>query len=93
MLTSIIFGIVLSLLGFFYSIFTIKYSLRKKDWSDFNMFYWTSVIIKFSLLFILLLILLFLIEMDKIPLLLSFIISYLFFLFIEVLYLNKTKKF
>ena len=93
MLISIIIGIALSLLGFVFSLLTTKLSLKKKDWSDFSMFYWASVMIKFGLLFLVLLILLFVIELDKVPLLLSFMISYLFFLIIEVIYLNKTKKF
>lgn len=93
MIISIIIGIALSLLGFLISLFSTKLSLGKEDWSDFSMFYWTSVMIKFSLQFLGLLIFLFVIEIEKIPLLLSFMISYLFFLMIEVLYLNKTKKF
>jgi CBS domain containing-hemolysin-like protein len=93
MIISIIIGIALSLLGFLISLFSTKLSLSKEDWSDFSMFYWTSVMIKFSLQFLGLLIFLFVIEIEKIPLLLSFMISYLFFLMIEVLYLNKTKKF
>lgn len=93
MLISIIIGIALSLFGFLFSLLTTKHSLRKEDWSDFSTFYWTSVMIKFGVLFLVLLILLFVIEMDKIPLLLSFMISYLFFLMIEIIYLNKTKKF
>lgn len=93
MLISIIIGIALSLFGFLVSLFTTKLSLSKEDWSDFSMFYWTSVMIKFGLQLLGLIIFLFVIELEKIPLLLSFMISYLFFLMIEVLYLNKTKKF
>ncbi len=92
MLNSIIIGIALSLFGFLFSLFTTKVSLRKEEWSDFSMFYWTSVMIKFGLLLLGLMFFMFVIEMDKVPLLLSFMISYLFFLIIEVIYLNKTKK-
>jgi|GEM_PF-2239386 len=93
MLVSIIIGIALSLLGFAFSLFTTKLSLKKNEWSEFSIFYWTSVVIKFGLLFLGLMIFMFVIEMEKVPLLLSFMISYLFFLIIEVIYLNKTKKF
>lgn len=92
MIISITIGIALSLFGFLFSLFTTKLSLRKEEWSDFSMFYWTSVIIKFGLLLLGLMVFMFVIEMDKVPLLLSFMISYLFFLIIEVIYLNKTKK-
>ena len=93
MLVSIIIGIALSLFGFAFSLFTTKLSLKKDEWSEFSVFYWTSVVIKFCLLFLGLMIFMFVIEMEKVPLLLSFMISYLFFLIIEVIYLNKTKKF
>lgn len=93
MFISITIGIALSLFGFIFSLFTTKFSLRKDEWSDFSMFYWTSVVIKFGLLLLGLMIFIFVIEVEKVPLLLSFIISYLFFLIIEVIYLNKTKKF
>ena len=93
MLISIIVGIALSLFGFLFSLYTTKLSLRKEEWSDFSMFYWTSVMIKFGLLFLGLMVFMFVIELDRLPLLLSFMISYLFFLLIEVVYLNKTKKF
>ena len=91
MLLPILIGIALSLCGFIFSLFTTKLSLKKEGWSDFSMFYWTSVSIKFGLLIVSLLSLLFLFNIDKLPLLLSFILSYLFFLMIEVIYLNKTK--
>lgn len=93
MLISIIIGIALSLFGFLFSLFTTKFSLKKEEWSDFSTFYWISVVIKFGLLFLGLMIFLFVVEMEKVPLLLSFMISYLFFLIIEVIYLNKTKMF
>ncbi len=91
MLISIIIGIALSLFGFLFSMFSTKLSLRKDEWSDFSIFFWSSVMIKFVILFLALLIFLFVIEMEKVPLLLSFMISYLFFSIIEVIYLNKTK--
>ena len=88
---SIIIGVTLSLFGFLFSLISIKLSLKKKLWSDFNKFFWTMTIVKFVLLFLGLMIFIFVLELDKISLILSFMISYLIFSIIEVIYLNKTK--
>lgn len=93
MINSIIIGISLSLIGFIFSLVTTRISLKKKEWSDFTFYYWTSVVVKFGLLLLGLLFFLFVLELERTPLLLSFMLSYLFFLIIEVNYLNKTKKF
>lgn len=93
MIIPILIGIFLSLFGFIFSFITTRISLRKEEWYEFSMFYWLSTGLKFLLLFLGLLFGIFFIELEKLPLLMSFIISYLFFLIIEVIYLNKTKKF
>lgn len=93
MIVSIIIGLILSALGFIYSIITTKHTLRKKSWEDFIKSYWLNVIIKFGILFLSILLMIFLIEVNKKAFLISFFISYLFFLIIEVFYLNKRKNF
>lgn len=91
MINAIIIGIVFSFLGFIFSLTFTRMSLKKKEWLDFSIIYWISVGLKFILLFIGLLFAIFTLEIERTPLLLSFIISYLFFLIIEIIYLNKYK--
>lgn len=91
MINAIILGIVFSLLGFIFSLVFTRMSLKKKDWLDFSIIYWISVGLKFVLLFMGLLLAIFTFGIERTPLLLSFIISYLFFLIIEIIYLNKFK--
>ena len=93
MFISIVVGIVLNILSFIYTLVTVKHSLRKEDWDDFIWWYGTTTAIKFLVLITLLLIFIFVLELDKQYLLLSFFISYLIFLFFEIIYLNKTKSF
>lgn len=93
MMIPISIGIILSLLGFIYSVITTKRSLKKEGWNEFIKTYWLHVAVKFGVLFICIIILIFMLNIDKKEFLLSFFISYLFFLLIEVFYLNKTKNF
>lgn len=93
MIVSIIIGLLLSTLGFLYSLISTKRTLKKNSWEDFIKSYWLNVIIKFGILLVSILIMIFLFEIEKKAFLLSFFISYLFFLIIEVFYLNKMKNF
>jgi F0F1-type ATP synthase assembly protein I len=93
MFISIIVGLLLNILSFVYTLVTVKHSLKQEDWDDFIWWYSTTTAIKFIVLIILLLVFIFVIELDKLYLLLSFFISYILFLFFEIIYLNKTKSF
>lgn len=93
MFVSITVGVLLNLLSYFYTIITVKHSLKQEDWDDFITWYSTTTAIKYIVLIILLLVFIFVVELDKLYLLLSFFISYILFLFFEIIYLNKTKSF
>jgi F0F1-type ATP synthase assembly protein I len=93
MLISVVAGILLNILSFVYTLITVKHSLKQNDWDDFILWYSTTTAIKFVILIALLLVLIYMVELDKLYLLLSFFITYIIFLFFEIIYLNKTKSF
>lgn len=89
---SILMGILLSIIGFIGSMFSISKSKKKEDWNDFISTYFSINGIKAVFMIIMILISVEFNIVKTLPFILSLFISYIFLLFIEILYLNSQKS-